>query len=169
MCDPSAPTIPRMTNIVIVRSLAFALFALWMLSGCAKSERSFLIVQVCLTDEHEMSDFVELMEVVANSERMKFVDRSTETQGELKTINNANVKQASPAINLGILGADGVGLTAGNLGLPPNELAVGFTGVSRLPQARQFADMVVSRLKEVWHIEIVPEGRAATAMRNCKH
>jgi hypothetical protein len=158
---------PNKTTKVLLSWTTSVLLA--MLLGCAQGERSFLIVQVCLDDRQDLSAFRNLIESVAIAEHMQFTDRSDETQRELRSINNPDVPQASPVINFGIIGEDGIGLTAGNMGMPPNEIAVGFTGASDLPRAHQFANSVVAKLQEQWHVESVPAGTAAQGMRNCAH
>ena len=157
---------PKTTKLPI----SWTMFALLSMQfGCAQGERSFLSVQVCLNDRQDLSELRNLIESVANAEHMQFTDRSDETRRELQSINNPNVHQAWPTINLGIIGEDGIGLTAGNLGMPPNEIAVGFTGASDLPRARKLANSVVNKLQERWHVETRSEGTAAQGMRKCAH
>jgi len=158
---------PNKTTKIIIAWTVSALLS--MQFGCTQGERSFLIVQVCLNDRQDLSEFKNLIESVANAEHMQFTDRSDETQRELQSINNPNVHQAWQAINFGIIGEDGIGLTAGNIGMPANEIAVGFTGVSDLPRARNLANSVVNKLQERWHVETLPEGTAAQGMRKCVH
>lgn len=156
----------KVWNRVVILSLFTLLTAIL---GCAKSERSFLIVQVCLKDQQDVSELRNLILSIANAEQMEFIDRSDDTRRELQSINNPNLDDVSQVINFGIIGEDGIGLTAGNTGMPPNEIAIGFTGVSDPPRAHQLANSVVNKLKERWLVETLPEGTVAQGMRECKH
>jgi hypothetical protein len=152
-------------QLIILSAFSF----LVVICGCAKSERSFLIAQVCLNDQQDVSELRNLIKSIANAEHMEFIDRSEDTRRELQSINSPDLHSASPVINFGIVGEDGIGLTAGNMGMPPNQVAIGFTGVSDLPRANQLASSVVNKIKERWLVEILPEGAAAQGMRECRH
>jgi hypothetical protein len=60
-------------------------------------------------------------------------------------------------------------VTAGNLGLPGYQVALGFSEGSNPSDAHRFAQMVVSKLEEHWHVEIVPDPAKSGAlpMKNC--
>ncbi len=139
---------------------------LGMLYGCAPGKRPFLMVQLCLGDERNLSEFTSMMRSIAQSEGMKFVDGSAETKKDLKVIGAP--QHPGPVINMGFDREDGVGLMAGDLGSPDYQVAVGFSEGSNPSGAHAFADRVVSRLKTRWHVETVPAGKGAFPMKTCE-
>jgi hypothetical protein len=138
-------------------------------SGCVPGKRPFLIVQVCLPKAQDLAVFKEEMQSIAHAEGLSFIDASANTQKDLESMDNPNVAKAmyGPLVNMGIERSDGVGLTAGNLGMPANQLVVGFSEGSDPAYAHRFADGVVDKLKQHWHVEMVPPGLGATGMKSC--
>jgi hypothetical protein len=139
--------------------------------GCTPGKRPFLMVQLCLRDQRNLALFTSMMKSVAQSENMVFIDRSAATEVELRSTDRVleKLKQNTPIINLGIQGKDGVGMSAGNLGLPNYQVALGFSEGSNPSEAHKFADVVVKRLEEQWHVETVPAGAGARPMKTCEH
>jgi hypothetical protein len=141
-----------------------------VLSGCAPGKRPFLIAQVCLANAQDVSTFTSELRSIANLEGGRFVDDSENTQRDLHAIGNANVDKmiSRPVINIGVERGHGVGLMAGNIGLG-NGVAIGFSEGSNPPEARKFAQMVIRKLEERWHVEIVPNPAESGAlpMKNC--
>jgi hypothetical protein len=72
-----------------------------------------------------------------------------------------------PTINAGIEGKNGLGVTAGNLGLPSNQVALGFTTGSDAARAHRLSDRLVGALSKRWRVERVPRGKGAFPMSNC--
>lgn len=109
------------------------------------------------------------MQSIAQSEHMTFIDNSAATQKDLESVDHTLEKlhQTSPVINIGVEREDRTGLGAGNLGLSTYEVAVGFSEGSNPSEAHRFADMVVKRLGELWHVETVPAGTGARPMKTC--
>lgn len=73
---------------------------------------------------------------------MTFIDNSAQTQADLQRIgvNSPPFPEGEPLINMGINGPGGVGVTAGNLGLPGYRVALGFTeGTETIPDAAKSA------------------------------
>jgi hypothetical protein len=70
---------------------------------------------------------------------------------------------------MGIERGDEVVSMIGNVGLPDHQLVVGFSEGSNASDAHRFAQMVVSKLEEHWHVEIVPNPAESGAlpMKNC--
>lgn len=144
----------------------FSVFlSIMALSGCAPGKPQFLMVQICLKDKNGLQEFTRVLQSIAHSQRKKFVDGSAETEKDLKSINALD--QEGPFVNMGVEGEDGEGLTAGNLGLPGYQVAVGFGEGVDVPASRRFADFVVHRLEEHWHIFTVPAGKGAFPLKEC--
>ena len=125
--------------------------------GYALGERPFLMVQVCLENEQNLPNLVSMMQSIAKSEGMKFIDNSAQTQRDLESIGEIihQAKPTSEVINIGIESDNGAWLTAGNVGLPKNQVVLGFSEGAKPSEAHKFADAVVHRLEERWHIEVV--------------
>ena len=70
-------------------------------------------------------------------------------------------------INIGSEGGDGLGLMAGNVGLPGYQVAIGFSEGRDPAAARQLAARTVQRLKVRWTVKTVPEGHGALPLKNC--
>jgi hypothetical protein len=124
-----------------------------------------LIVQLCFKDDQELADFTHLLESIAYSERMVYIDNSGPTERGLAVLNAPG--RLAPVINIGLHDDDGAGLGVGNLGLPKYQVAVGFSEGSKPAEARRFADSVVGQLRARWHVEAVPEGRGALPIQDC--
>jgi hypothetical protein len=107
---------------------------------------------------------------VADAVGGRFIDGSEETQKELHAAGNPNVEKmmSKPVINIGVQLEHGIGLMAGNLSLG-NGVAIGFSEGSNPTEARKFSDTVISRLKEHWPVELVPNPAESGAqpMKNC--
>ena len=154
------------TLTVVARFVAVAQLVIAVaLVGCGQGKRPFLLVQICFSDDQELAEFTHLLQSVALSERMTYIDRSGPTEGELAVLNAPG--KLAPAINIGLETPDGLGLGVGNLGLPKYQVAVGFSEGSRPTEARRFADTVVQEFKARWHVETVPEGRGALPIPDC--
>jgi hypothetical protein len=102
------------------------------ISGCAPGKRPFLIGQICLANEQDVSLFTQELRMIANSEGGTFIDSSEETERNLHAVGNPNVEKAigRPVIDVGIELGHGIGLMAGNLSLgkgrrPPYFSSVG--------------------------------------------
>lgn len=142
------------------------LLAAIILSSCAPGKRSFLTVQMCLTDRQDLTVLIGELRSIANEKHMRFVDASASTQRDLRAAGNINVDKMlrNPVINLRLEGTDGVGLIVGNLGLPRNQVAVGFTEGHDPQEAQRFSRLVVDRFAKRWHLHIVPREQGAKPM-----
>ena len=136
------------------------------LGGCTQGKRPFLMVQLCFKDDQELADFTRLLESIAYTERMSFIDYSGPTERGLDAIKAKG--RFAPVINISVHDdAWGVGLGVGNLGLPKYQVAVGFSEGSKPLEAHRFADNVVSQLRARFHVKTVPEGRGALPIQDC--
>jgi len=123
------------------------------------------MVQICLGNEQGLKDFTDRMRSVARSEQMTFVDGSSDTKKDLETM--GALRQAGPIIHMGVEREDGLGLTAGNIGLPGFQVAVGFSEGSNPPEAHAFAKRVIDLLETQWRVETVPPGKGALPLKSC--
>ena len=155
-----------MINTYLRIAVFFALTSAFL--GCHEGKRPFRIVQLCLGDRQNLVQFTNILRSVAQLEGMAFIDGSDSTEQDLKAMGH-KIDPATPTINLGVERKDGMGLTAGNLGLPHYQVALGFSEGSSTSDAKRFADMVVGKLEEHWHVEFVPDPAKAGAapLKNC--
>ena len=93
------------------------------------AQKSFQTVQVCVDNEQGVDDLKSLMMSVAQSEGLQYIDNSAHQATSRKDIgaDKALGADAANAVDLHIEGSSGLGATAGNLGLPPYQIGVGFT------------------------------------------
>ena len=144
--------------------------AILLLLGCAPGKHPFLMVQMCLSNERGVTDFFDEMKSIADANNMEFLDNSGDTSRELKAVGYVGRERdgGSPAINFGVERKDGQGASAGNLGLPGYQVALGFSEGSNPAEAHAFANMVVSRLEKHWQVHVVPRGTGAKPMPGCE-
>lgn len=145
------------------------LFVLWLLTGCAPGKHSFQIVQACLNDEGGVQHFVAEMRSIAAAENMSFTDDSARVAQQLRDVGYQGKERThgSKEISVSVQRSDGVGVSAGNLGLPGFEIALGFSEGSDAAFARAFADRVVARLGTQWQFSTVSPGAGAKPIGGC--
>lgn len=150
---------------VLIGVTAMALGA----AKCSHPQEEFMAVQVCLVDEGGAAKFTEIMREVAQSEGLRFLDGSAETRDYLKDVRDkGQVKlEHIPTINMGIEGEDGLGVTAGNLGLPSNQVALGFTAGRDPSKARRLAKHLVRALSQQYRVQTVPHRQGSFALSSC--
>jgi hypothetical protein len=138
------------------------------LAGCAEGKRPFRMVQFCLAGPEEIPAFTSFMNEIAQDNRMEFTDRSSQTHNELRSLasDNKNVSANDRAVNIGAERGSDFSFGAGNLGLPTQQIVIGFNG-DNPEAAKAFADSVVKKLSLKRHIHEVPEGRGAAPLSRC--
>ncbi len=127
------------------------------------------MVQICLGDGQNVTAFEHEMEDIARSENMTLEDMSEGIKQDLEIIDpQGNVHDRTrPLTELRIRRPDGMGVSAGNLSLPTDQVLLGFSEGASPVEARRFATRVVNRLARRWRIETVPAGQGAQPLRNC--
>lgn len=127
------------------------------------------MVEVCLAGSSDLAAFKEEMQSISRAQGMDLIDDSANTQKGLESISNPHVTQSmhGPLINMGANRKDGSGFMIGNLGMPANQVVIGFGEGSNPTDAHRFADDVVNKLKQRWRVETVPSGTGAKGMESC--
>jgi hypothetical protein len=150
------------SNATILSALIAAM------AGCSEGKHPFRMVQLCLADTQEIPTFTSFMNEIAQSYRMQFFDRSGQTHDELQLLasDNKSVPVNGRAVNIGADRGNEFSFGAGNLGLPTNQIAIGFNG-NDLNEAKAFSDATVERLSTKWRIHEVPRGRGASPLTRC--
>jgi len=139
------------------------------LDGCGRSQEAFLTVGVCAGDQGGVEQVLETMRATAKSAGLKFIDQSAETRANLENVDaNKSLKYgADSLVDAHIEGAGGMGVTASNLGLPPFQIALGFTAGSDSAKGHHLADQLVRALSERWHVQKIPEGEGVRPLKEC--
>ena len=142
-----------------------------LIAGCGAAQRNNRVVQFCLYDTAGINDLRSVMQEFADAQSMPFIDNSAQTQAELQRIgvDSRPLPEGEPLINMGINGPGGLGVTAGNLGLPGYQVALGFTKGTDAAKGKAFADALVRELDQRWELVEVPnpDERGAFPLPNC--
>ena len=154
---------------ILVKSLGATASLALILQGCAEMQESFLTVQTCLFDDTGVLQFKDVMRSISKLEGLKYVDNSAQQGASLKTMGADKLLKhdAASAIDVHLEGDRGLGVTAGNLGLPPYQVALGFTEGADAAKAHRLSDRLVKALAQLWHVETVPQGKGALPMKTC--
>jgi hypothetical protein len=155
-------------NGATARNLLALASTVAFLAVCSGGQAPFRMVQFCLTGVQQIPAFTRFMSEIAQQYRMEFTDRSGQTRVELQALasDNKDVPLPTPAVNIGATHGDEFSFGAANIGLPSEQVVVGFNG-TKLAEAKQFANAVVGKLSTHWHVHEVPQGRGAFALANC--
>ena len=142
-----------------------------LIAGCGATQHNNRIVQFCLHDTAGLDDLRSVMRSFADAQSMAFIDNSAQTQADLQRIgvDSPPLPEGEPLINMGINGPGGLGVTAGNLGLPGYQVALGFTEGPDAAKGKAFADALVRQLDQRWELVEVPnpDERGAFPLPNC--
>ena len=151
----------RVFSLVVGIAVCFA--------GCSPAQRAFEQVRICVGDERGVAELKNVMQAVAQSENLQFIDNSAQQAQDLKEIatDRALKRDMFHAIDLHIEGESGLGVTAGNLGLPPYQVGLGFTEGRDAAKARQLANHLISSLSQHWSVQRVPSSQGISPMKGC--
>lgn len=153
-------------NSALALRVILALSTVAMASSCAGTPPSPpQMVQLCLRDESEVEQLVDLLESTASGNGMTFVDRSSASQLELRRLKK---DPGYRVISISASRPDGLGLAAGNLGLGAYEMAIGFTQGSNAQTSAAFVDKVMASLKSKWDVRLVASGKGAMKSTACR-
>jgi hypothetical protein len=138
--------------------------------SCAGPQEAFQLVQLCVADERGVLELKRIMRAVAQSENLQFIDNSAQQGKSLKAMgaDKALGRDASRGIDVHIEGENGLGVTAGNLGLPEYQVALGFTEGTNPSMARALSNELINALSKRWRVEVVPLGKGAMPMKACE-
>lgn len=138
-------------------ALLVAFFVL--LAACSSGKDSFRVAQVCFANGQDALRFVQEMKDIADEERMEFIDGSAAAAYGLKAGGyDRGRASGGPTIHLAVQRDDGMMVMAGNMGLAGYQVALWFIEGSSPSEAIRFADKVIGRLGQLWHVKLLPAG-----------
>jgi hypothetical protein len=148
----------------------FCLISLSMLalSGCNSHREENVTVQMCLRDDKGIRRLRDILQETAHSERMAFIDNTANFRRELALVSQTpNEKDmARWVIDYVVQMGDGMGVTAGNLGLSPHQVALGFTpGWHHRDEG--FAQRLIAKLEREWKVIRTSPDQGALPLRDC--
>lgn len=155
-------------NKAIARILLALAGAATCLTGCSEGKAPFRMVQFCLAGTQEIPAFTRFMNEIAQDYRMEFTDRNRQTEDELRALASENklVPVTKRVVNIGADHGGVFSFGAGNLGMPAEQIVVGFNGAKQA-DARQFADAVVRKLSTRCNVHEVSQGHGAFPLAKC--
>jgi hypothetical protein len=125
------------------------------------------MVQFCLAGQADVVGLKQQLKSIAQAEGMDFIDGSEEAKQGLEATNAPKIVRQDPVIHMGVEGRDGIGLMVGSIGLPSYQVAMGFSEGSDPRKASAFADTVLKKLGQRWHVRTVPAGTGALPLKTC--
>ena len=146
-------------------ALAVVIFGV---NGCTEGKPPFRMVQFCLESPNEIPVFVNFMRELAGEHHMQFYDRSRETHRELQSLasENKDVPLNNRTVNISAQHGNDFSFGAGNLGMPTDQIGIGFNG-NDIRAAHAFADSAVKKLSGKWTVKEVAAGQGAFPLTNC--
>ena len=131
-------------------------------------KQPFMMVQVCVNNSNGVSLFKSIMNDMARSEEMDFVDQSEAVQLGLNEMrDNTGRYLREGTVYILVRGRLEFGLIATNFGLRKYQIAIGFSEGNAPSEARLFAQRAVFSLGKHWPVEILPNGKGAFPMETC--
>lgn len=139
------------------------------LNGCSRAQEGFETVQICVGNQQGVAALKNVMAAVAQAEGLQFIDNGAQQAGDLKAIgaDKALKRDVALAIDFHIEGPNGLGVTAGNLGLPPYQVGIGFTEGNDAARAHRLADQLIGALSQRWDVQPLAPGTGVMPMKTC--
>lgn len=150
----------------------FSIAACLAMASCGStpnSQEAFLLLQVCPVKRHEVQTLANILRVAATRESLRYVDNSGRTQASLRAM-GAKVdlpRDLSKVVDLHIEGDDGLGVTAGNLGLHTAQIAIGFSAGREPAKARRLADNITKQLSQYWKVRTLDKDAGVLPDDSC--
>jgi hypothetical protein len=140
-----------------------------LLGSCSQGRGPLKIVQFCVANAEGVAQFKTLLQSIAKDQGLRYIDSSGSTMRDLKEIGATGERMhtSGELINVGVEGLEGLGLSGGNMGLGPYEIAVGFSDQPDVRTAQKFADLVTSSLGRHWQLKTLPPNTGALPDPRC--
>jgi hypothetical protein len=129
------------------------------------------MVQFCLVDVGQIATMKTVFGQVAAANKLPFYDNSKATEADLNSAAEVqhNLPVPHPTVNVGTVGPNAMGFSAGNFAEAPSQIVVGFSKGGDGAAARKLSDDVVQALSRQWRIHEVPSGQRSGAfpLKDC--
>ncbi len=129
------------------------------------------MVQFCLGDMGQIATMNTVLREVAAANKLPFYDNSKATEADLNSAAKVqhDLPVAHPTVNVGTVGPNAMGFSAGNFAEAPSQIVVGFSKGGDIPKARKLSDDVVQALSRRWSVREVPdvETSGAFPLKDC--
>jgi hypothetical protein len=140
----------------------------YSLFGCTPVKRPFLFVQMCVRDEHDLSDVKELLRSIAVSDGMKFSDYSKRTTGNSGDRRNTTPTTLTENLDMGAFDRDGVGFGVADTKIFANQISIAFSEGSNPTKAHRIAEEVIYKLKAIRRAQLVSSDGRVLPNLHCK-
>jgi hypothetical protein len=131
-------------------------------------KRPFLMIEVCVRDEHELSELTQLLRSIAVSDGMSFTDYSRKTSANLSERRKPTPMAPTENLDMGAFDPDGAGFGVSDTKMFSNQITIGFSEGSNPSKAHRIADEVAYKLKAHWQVGQVPSGGRVLPNLHCK-
>ena len=139
--------------------------AAFTMSGCTNdAAQRPRMLQLCVRDDSDTGTLMAVLEGVAREQHMHFIDRSRQSQEELARLGR---DPGYRIVNVSASRPDGLGIAAGNLGLGPNEIAIGTAGNSNPAEQEALMEVLRNAFEGKWEVRNVPVGQGAMPSGQC--
>ncbi len=144
--------------------------SLILASGCTSGTPPHTIAQVCVRGDGELRALFADLRNLAAQRNMEFSDGSLDFVEDIHVIygGNRNSSAGASTVLFSMSGSDGLGLTAGNIGLPPLQLAFGFSHGDDRERSLSFTRQVINLLRGRGQVRVLPPGESAKPISECQ-
>lgn len=126
--------------------------------SCSDSRRSNLLVQVCVNSHEEVDSLVNFAKIVAIDSGANFTDRSAQSLEELKQIKSNAIRSNKRLVNVSVRTNNYDGFSIGNLGVPDNQIIIGFSGENESTSSIAMREKILQYVEKRWKYIILPDG-----------
>jgi uncharacterized protein (DUF3084 family) len=140
------------------------------LANCApRSQLPFLSVQVCATNEEQLSQLISQIHSLAEEKNMSISHNEEEIQKQLIELqrNNPNIFFSTSTTNMVISQNNTVYAVANNIPSSRGQILISFFENRDSETAHDFAKHVVNRLEQYWHVTRISREAGAFPNDSC--
>jgi hypothetical protein len=131
-------------------------------------KRPFLFIQMCVRDEHDVSELTELVRSIAVSDGMKFGDYSKKTMGNPGDHRNTTPTTLTENLDMAAFDRDGVGFGVADTKIFANQISIAFSEGSNPTKAHRIAEEVLYKLKVNRRAQLVSSDGRVLPNLHCK-
>jgi hypothetical protein len=161
------PKAMRVTRYLL--GIGALVLAATALCGCARGERPFRLVGLCVESDAGIDELKRELATIARSQNMKLIDDSEVAKRDLDDVGYLGKRRNKddPVVTVVLDREDGLGLGVTNVGLSPHQFAFGFSAGRDVAEANRFAEEVIARLSARWKVQDAPKGSGVLYSEGC--